>query len=67
MTHYCHYSASTPLLSIDQGKVIKPAAINMTVGMSFGGFWFHIDEFFCGECLFLRSVVDYNYTAGRQF
>ena len=30
----------------------------MTVKMSFGAFWFHIDdEFFCGECLYSSGVL----------
>ena len=36
--------------------MIRPAA--MTVKMSFGAFWFHIDdEFFCGECLYSSGVL----------
>ena len=38
--------------------MIRPEAINMTVKMSFGAFWFHIDdEFFCGECLYSSGVL----------
>ena len=39
--------------------MIKPEAMNMTVNkMSFGAFWFHIDdEFFCGECLYSSGVL----------
>ena len=32
--------------------------MNMTVKMSFGAFWFHIDDdFFCGECLYSSGVL----------